>query len=245
VISRALPIPLYYQLKDLIEAQIRCGELRPGDRLPAEDELATYYRISKATVRQALADLAVAGLVRREQGRGTFVAAPKVDLGPRELTSFTHEMRKRDRHSVSRVLLHELIGAQSEVAVKLEVAEGARVCRLKRLRIAGAQPMGIQTAYIPLDVAPGVMEADFARLSLYEFLRERHGVIPARARETHNAVSLDPTAAALLQVPAGSPALASERITYLESSRPFELVHSVMRGDLYEIMLDLVNPSVR
>ncbi|MFI4944457.1 MAG: GntR family transcriptional regulator, partial [Burkholderiales bacterium] len=69
--------------------KIELGELRPHARLEAEDQLAACYRVSKATVRQALGELVHAGYLRREQGRGTFVAEARVDQGPTELTSFT------------------------------------------------------------------------------------------------------------------------------------------------------------
>ncbi len=68
-LSKDLPIPLYHQLKTLLLEQIRTGEMKPNDRLPAEDELAATHGVSKATVRQALNELAVAGVLRREQGR--------------------------------------------------------------------------------------------------------------------------------------------------------------------------------
>ena len=103
-LSKDLPIPLYHQLKTLLLEQIRTGEMKPNDRLPAEDELAATHRVSKATVRQALNELAVAGVLRREQGRGTFVAEPKLAQGPREMTSFTDDMRSRGFHPASKVL---------------------------------------------------------------------------------------------------------------------------------------------
>jgi GntR family transcriptional regulator len=244
MIDRALPVPLYHQVKGILIRKIKTGELKPEDRLPSEDELAEHHGVSKATIRQALAELAIEGLVRREQGRGTFVSGAKVNVGPRELTSFTQEMRKRHKHPSSRILESEVIEAQGEVAEKLGLKEGAPVFCLKRLRLADDRPMGIQTAYVPLALAPGL--EDFPEgASLYEFLQGRHKLVPARAKEIHRAVALDPADAALLGAAEGTPGLAAERITYLESGRPFELVHSVMRGDLYEIMLDLVTPPVR
>lgn len=245
MIDRAHPIPLYHQLKTIILRQIKQGALKADDRLPAEIDLAQKYGVSKATVRQALGELEIEGLVRRIQGRGTFISEAKVEQGPRELTSFTQEMRKREMRPASRVLLHEVMEAQGDVAEKLKVAEGSRVFCLKRLRLADDHPMGVQAAYVPLDLAPDLPAQNFENASLYEFLKNRYGLVPVRAREIHVAVTLDPADAALLKVPEGSPALAAERVTYLESGRPMELVHSLMRGDRYEIMLDLVHSPSR
>src|SRR6266498_107745 len=220
-LSKDLPIPLYHQLKTLLLEQIRTGEMKPNDRLPAEDDLAATHGVSKATVRQALNELAVAGVLRREQGRGTFVAEPKLAQGPREMTSFTDEMRSRGFHPTSKVLKQDVIKADADIAEKLRVAEGAQVMRLKRLRLADGEPMGIQTAYLSLALAPQLAEEDFTDASLYEVLERKYGLWPASAQETYVA------------------ALPAERVSYLSSGQPLEVTYSIMRGDRYQIVLDL------
>ena len=92
-LTRHGPLPLYHQLKTVILREIEAGRWQPDAQLPTEDELARTFRVSKITVRQALRDLATEGYIRREQGRGTFVERRRLQQGPRELTSFTSEMR--------------------------------------------------------------------------------------------------------------------------------------------------------
>ena len=75
-ISRDAPIPIYYQLKQIIKEQISQGILEPGDRIPSEDELCTRHGISRTPVRQAITELVHEGLLVRIHGRGTFVAQP-------------------------------------------------------------------------------------------------------------------------------------------------------------------------
>jgi len=238
-LSKDLPIPLYHQLKTLLLEQIRAGEMKPNDRLPAEDELAATHGVSKATVRQALNELAIAGVLRREQGRGTFVAEPKLAQGPREMTSFTDEMRSRGLHPTSKVLMQDVIKAEADVAEKLRIAEGSQVMRLKRLRLADGEPMGIQTAYLSLALAPQLAQEDFTDSSLYEVLDRKYGLWPARAQETYVAALLERGDAKLLKVAAATPALSAERVSYLTSGQPLELTYSIMRGDRYKIVLDL------
>jgi GntR family transcriptional regulator len=244
-LSKDLPIPLYHQLKTLLLEQIRAGEMKPNDRLPAEDELAATHGVSKATVRQALNELAVAGVLRREQGRGTFVAEPKLAQGPREMTSFTDEMRSRGLRPTSKVLKHDVIKAEADVAEKLRIAEGGQVMRLKRLRLADGEPMGIQTAYLSLALAPQLAQEDFTDASLYEALDRKYGLWPARAQETYVAVLLDRAEAKLLKVAAATPALSAERVSYLASGQPLELTYSIMRGDRYKIVLDLTRHQLK
>src|SRR3982750_1651105 len=114
------------------------------------------FRVSKITVRQALRDLTQLGYVRREQGRGTFVQGPPLEEGPRELKSFTTEMRGHGFRATSRVLEQGVIVPPLEGGGRLELREESAVFRLPRLRLADGEPMGLQTAFVPLALVPGI-----------------------------------------------------------------------------------------
>lgn len=240
VLDRNQGVPLYTQLKAILLEEIRAGRWKPNDRLPNEDQLASTYGVSLITLRRALSDLAAAGHVRREQGRGTFVAHPAVAQGPRELTSFTYDMAKRGVRSSSRVLAQDIVPAGETIAEALRTLKGAHVFRLRRLRLADGEPMAIQTAHIPVSLAPDLVRENFGRASLYAVLEKKYGIVPSHAREIHSAVLLNAEDSRILGLPEGSLGLAAKRITYLENNCPFELVHSVMRADRYQIVLDLV-----
>ena len=236
-------IPLYHQLKAAILKQIEAGRWRPGDRLPTEDALAARFHVSKITVRQALRDLAQQGFIRREQGRGTFLQGAPLEEGPRELKSFTAEMRGHGMSATSRVLEHGIVPAPPGIARSLALDARAPVFRLHRLRLADARPMGLQTAYVPSALAPGIEEVDFTDASLYEVLASRYSLYPASARETHQAVAMPDDAARLLRTAAGAPALRAERLAVLADGRPLECVQSIMRGDRYKVVLDLTRAA--
>lgn len=232
-------MPLYHQLKASLMRDIDAGRWRPGEQLPTEDALMERFQVSKITVRQALRDLQQLGYIRREQGRGTFVQGPPLEEGPRDLKSFTAEMQGHGLTATSRVLEQGLIDAPGDIASCLDIGEGEPVFRLQRLRFADGEPMGLQTAYVPAKLVPGIERLSFADASLYDILAARFSLYPASARETHKAVAVPEDAAPLLRVPAGSPALAAERLTSLADGRPLECVHSIMRGDRYKVVLDL------
>ena len=236
-------MPLYHQLKASILRDIDGGRWRPGEQLPTEDALMARFHVSKITVRQALRDLAQQGYIRREQGRGTFVQGRPLEEGPRELKSFTSEMRSHGLTASSKVLEQGLVPADPELAAHLNVAPGSVLFRLHRLRLAQSEPMGVQTAYVPIELAPGIEHVPFTDASLYEVLATRYALYPAAARETHQAVAVSEDAAPLLRTPPGSPALMAERLTTLADGRPLEYVHSIMRGDRYKIVLDLARIS--
>ncbi|HEY7499539.1 MAG TPA: GntR family transcriptional regulator [Vicinamibacterales bacterium] len=243
ILNRDLPVPLYYQVKTSILREIEAGRWRPDDQLPTEDELADRFRVSKITVRQALRELAQLGYIRREQGRGTFVQRPPLVEGPRELTSFTEEMRRQGVATSSEVLEQGIVAASSDVASMLAIGEDDAVFRLKRLRLADGDPMGVQTAYIPAVLVPGVSDLSFGTESLYDVLRAHYNLYPSSAHETHFAFGVGAEDAGLLRLAVGSPVMGAERVARLADGRALEYVRSVMRADRYKIVLDLVKHS--
>jgi GntR family transcriptional regulator len=239
-LDKNLTVPLYHQIKNILMAGIESGEWEPGEQIPTETSLAERFGVSKITVRQALRDLVDLGYIRREQGRGTFVSKAKLSQGPRELTSFSEEMRRHHLPAQTKVLEQKLQGADAATAEALHIAIGEPIIVLKRLRIAAGEPMGIQTAHIPEALAPKLVELDLENVSLYEVLESRFGLFPAKAREAYTAVLAEAEDAALLGIALHSPALAVRRVTFLPNDDPLEVVNSIMRGDRYRVVLDLV-----
>ena len=243
-VDRSKPEPLYHQLKCILTDSIGDGRLKPKEKLLAESMLARQYGVSMATVRQALGEMEREGYIVRIQGRGTFVAVSPVDFGPSHLDSFTLQMEARGMRPNSKVLDQAVIEAEDEIAESMGVRQGAALFRLRRLRMADGEPMGIQTAHIPLDLAPGLELRDFRKeKSLYAVLVDNYNLAPARAHETHTAVALDKDQAQILKTFPGAPALESRRLTLLESGAPMELVFSLMRGDRHRVVLDLTTAN--
>jgi GntR family transcriptional regulator len=237
-LDKDLAIPLYHQLQNVLKAEIDIGRWRPDERLPSEQELGERFRVSKITVRQALTGLAQLGYIRREQGRGTFVARRQFDEGPRELTSFTEEMRRHNLVAASRVLDQFEAEADVRVSDALLLPAKSPVLVVKRVRLAGEEPLGVQVAHIPAAMVPGLRLTDGT--SLYEVLQRQYHLYPARARESYVAALADDNTAALLNISAGAPVFAVERVTFTLNETPFEFVQSTVRGDRYAIVLDLV-----
>jgi GntR family transcriptional regulator len=237
VLDKNLPVPLYHQLQGVLKAEIESGKWRADQQLPSETKLTERFGVSKITVRQALQELAELGYIRREHGRGTFIARRKFDEGPRELTSFTEEMKRHDMVASSRILAQFVVESDARVSHALVVPARSPVFVLKRVRLAGGEPVSLQTAHIPAEFVPGLVVD--AGASLYEILQHRYNLYPARARETYLAAAADRAAAEILGIPPGSPIFSVERVTLLPNERPFEFVQSIVRGDRYSIMLDL------
>lgn len=237
-VSRESPIPLYHQVANDLRERIVTGVWAPGRRIPGEQELTRLYGASRITIRQALTNLAQEGFVSREPGRGSFVRDATITAGPRHLTSFTEELRARGLEPSSRVLSIGEIGADEVVAEKLGLEAGASVVRLERLRLGNGESVGIQTAHLPADRFPGLVEVDFARASLYEELQRHYSVTIDEAEETYIVGRIEGDAASQLSVAPGTPGLVVERLSWSDGHR-VEFTRSLMRGDRYRIVVRL------
>jgi GntR family transcriptional regulator len=190
--------------------------------------------VSRITIRHALRNLEESGLLRREHGRGTFVRSATLVAGARGLTSFTEEMANLGLTAGSRLLGQEVIAAPGDLAAALEIDEGAPVLRIRRLRLGGEEPIGVQTAHLPLERVEKLLGAGPLDGSLYAALETRCGIKPEEAREVYRVALIDEPEASLLGVARGGPVFVVERAT-ADSRGIFEFTLSLMRGDRYEI----------
>jgi GntR family transcriptional regulator len=230
---------LYCQLEELIREKIATGEWQPGDLIPSERELSEKYSISRMTARQAMNELANEGLLRRVQGKGTCVAKPKIEQRLARLTGFTQDMRKRGLRPGARVLRLEMVAPPRLSAEALQIDPHQSVVLLERLRIAGDEPMALETCYLHFDRAPGLLEESFEDCSLYELLTETYDVVPSRAEQQMEAGLCSRRERKLLGLQEGAPVLKNRRITFDQRNRPFEYTESVYRGDRYVFYAEL------
>ena len=212
--------------------------LDPGQALPSERELAQRFGVARMTVRQAMDRLVRTGQISRVQGAGTFRAQRRFEQ-PLLLTSFTEDMRARGLRPGSETLSRELQPAPPGVARRLNLAEGAEVVRIDRLRTADGEPMAIERAFLDATVVPGLHDRDLAGQSLYAVLRNDYGVAIMLAEQVVQATVCVDEDAALLGVPEGAPALHLERTSGDEHGRLVEYVRSTYRGDRYELRMTL------
>ena len=233
------PLPLYYQLMQELRARIEQGEWKPGDLFPSERELCETYGISRMTVRQALAELVNDGLLRRDQGRGTFVAKPKIRKRLSRLTSFTEDMRARGKQAGAQVLHLEMVPARPKVAVMLQIEVEQQVALIERLRLADGEPVGIECCHLSFDGCEAILREDLTR-SLYRLLSERFGLVPTRAQEELEVGVSGSREAQILGIQHGEPVMLMRRQTLDQDQRPFEYVESVYRGDNYIFSVELV-----
>ncbi|WP_029031069.1 phosphonate metabolism transcriptional regulator PhnF [Salinarimonas rosea] len=143
-------VAAWRQIVDGLEADVAAGRLAPGDRLPAETQLAERFGVNRHTVRRALGVLSSRGLVRATQGRGTFVEARPLayPIGPR--TRFTEIVAGAGRQASGELISARERRADAWMAERLGVAEGAPVLELVTTRSADGSPIALATNVFPL-----------------------------------------------------------------------------------------------
>jgi GntR family transcriptional regulator len=233
-------VPKYYRLKQELRQEI--SQLAPGSAIATERVLSGRFGVSRTTVRQALQELAVEGLLLRFQGRGTFVAPPKLTQ-TLQLTSYTEDMAATGRRPASRLLDVAVVAADGDVAERLGLAPDAAVQRLERLRLADEEPMAVEAVYLDAQRFGGIGAAMDHGASLYRVLHETYGVALVRAEETIETVLASPAEAALLATGTGLPLLLLTRTSWDQRGRPVEYVRSLYRGDRYRFVAQLSRPA--
>ena len=180
VLNRESPVPLYFQLAQHIENEIRSGNLDSGDRLENEVKIAEDLGLSRPTVRAAFSYLVDKGLVLRRRGQGTVVTKGKVSRSVK-LTSLFDDLAEAGKRPTTRVIHNEVVKASDLVKGALELADDQLVIFLERLRFGDGEPIALMHNFIPTSLVTLSNEM-LEEHGFYELLRAS-GVYPDRATQ--------------------------------------------------------------
>jgi len=222
--------PRYREIEAAL--RIRIARLRPGQRLPSDADLCAEFGVSRMTARHAMSQLADEGLVRRDPGRGTFVAEPPTHRRANFLMTFSHEMRRQGRVPSSRIVERRVRPPTDPERADLRTGRGAEVVELRRVRLADHEPVAVETAVLTARCIEAVMAADLETGSLHEALISE-GVVPTRGKSTIGAEAASSDDAVLLGIRAGTPMLVERRLIYDQRGRPIERTESRYAADRY------------
>lgn len=244
-IDRTSPVPFYFQLKKALEDQIVSGRWRVGERLPSEPAICTHFRISRTTVRQALAELESEGLVRKEKGRGTFISEPRSSSWLLQSShGFYDEAVRGGRIVTSKVLRAEIEVLPQWAADALRLASGSVGMTIERVRWIDDRLVMYVINHLPPELAETVLEADLETGSLYTALEDRNGLSVFGGRRVVEAVRAEDELAPLLEVQPGTPLLFVESVSWDAQLRPFECYRAWHRADRTKIEVQVVHEEV-
>jgi GntR family transcriptional regulator len=227
IVNSAPAAPLWLKVRQDLEERLRNGEF--DARFPTDRELTDRYRVSRHTVRAAVRSMQDDGVVIRQRGRGSFLAAGVIE--PRLGTAFSlfdtieaNGLRQRS------VILDQRITTNPRAATLLEERPDSELFVLERIRLADGEPLAHDIVWIPAAIARPLVDVDFSATSLYQQLRQRCGAGPREGTERIRPVVASSEDGARLGLTPGEPALEIDRRTRFDGL-PLEWRITMVRGD--------------
>lgn len=234
-------IALYYQLKDIISEKIDNKEWLQGEQIPTENELCKQYKVSRITVRQALAELEKEGRLVRKQGMGTFVSFNKIEQDLVSFYSFSEIFKKMGLTARNEIIGFSTINSSEDISKKFKLNDcNSKVHFMKRLRFAGDILFAIERTWLPAYLFPNINMHNLEEKALYDIMRDEYKIIPDSAHESFGAISINKNQAKLFDIREYDAALDIQRITY-SGQIPIEYTVSVVRGDKFRFHINLGN----
>jgi GntR family transcriptional regulator len=227
--------PAYRKIQNAIRRHIDAGQLKPGDAVPSERELARIHGVSLMTARHALTELARDGIVERRHGAGTFVAPPKVHFN--KLLGYTEQMAGLGLTARSRIVSSSIVNREQEIAARLGLPPTAHLGRLERVRLAAAEPVALEICYWSAEEYPALMNAPLDRVSLFAVLERECGVELAYADEEIDATDADQRIAELLMIPKGMPLLRMRQLIFSKTGRATVYVSGFYRSGRHTLRI--------
>lgn len=236
-------IPLYYQLKEFLKEKIKEGSWEENSKVPSERELMNQFNVSRATVRKALDELLMEGLIYRKQGIGTFVATSKIAQNLIGELSFNQQAIRQGLKPSSKVV--DATPEQSSpkrIKELLSQSEEKEINRIIRVRLVNEKPLVLETLYIPKHYAPSILEQNLEDIAVFEYLEKNSNL-----QFTHSTLDIEPILinefeSNFLDVEIGQPALSLERVIYSDNDAVV-IQKRIMRGDRGKFVLMLGEES--
>jgi GntR family transcriptional regulator len=227
--------PVYQRIQNSIRKRIESSDLKPGDSVASERELARTHKVSLMTARHALAGLEREGVVERRRGAGTFVAAPKIHFN--KLMSYSEHMASRGLSPRSRVLVSKIVEHEPEVAARLGLPATSALVKIERLRETGDDPFALETCYLPASEFAELVKAPLGKVSLFSTLEHDYGVDLAYADEEVDATAAEAHIAELLGVPRGAGVLRIRQVIYSQKGKATIYVVGFYRSERHTLFI--------
>ena len=236
-------LPIYTQIVEELRQNIHQGVYQVGDKLPTEAQLSEHFAVNRHTLRRAIAILKTEGLLRVDQGRGTFVVGKPIQYVIGKRVRYNKTLIAQGQKPNFQLLQGVERLADASIAQKLEIEVGASVALIERLAFADKQPLSICSSYFPLDRFPEIIKEEGI-----QFLQEK-GSISQLLRELYNcdhirhithvyARIVEHEDASVLEVPLNHPILLAESINVDGDGKIIEYGIARFRGDRMELVFE-------
>lgn len=226
-------IPIYQIIEKDLRVAILEGELKQGDLVPSETELAAKYKVSRMTVRQAINNLLIDGYIYRHKGRGTFVTFNKMEMEKNShFFNYNSELHDIEGPVVTSLMSFETEAADEIIAARLQLKIGDPIYKIERLKTNKNIVLVYERLYLPCNMYPELIERNFPK-SFYKYVEEhllwkiKNSVLAIEARGLSKKVS------ELFHQKEGEPTLYVSSVGYLDNGRAFEYTRSYYNAQYF------------
>lgn len=234
-LDRDSPVPLWAQLRHDLSERAARGEF--ADAFPSEMALVASYGVSRNTVRESLRHLRAEGVVIAGRGRRPRLRAEIEIAQPLGALYSLYDSVESAGHDQTSVVRELHLRRDANAASRLGLSASTRLLYLERLRLADGEPLAIDRAWFPADIAEPLVSADFTHTGFYDELASRTGIHLTGGHEQFRAVVPSSRERAILGLGSGVAAFAIER-TGRVSDRIVEWRQTLVRGDRFTLVAE-------
>ena len=226
----------YEEIAEDIRNSILNGKFKQSEQLPLEKEMCEYYGVSRITIKKAVDELVIQGLVIKRRGSGTFVKSVDDDdvlelTMAKQFAGFSEA--HKEKNVTSKVIKFEVIQASEEIATKLKITTDDFVYYIIRARYADGEPYVVEYTYMPIVLIPGIKN-DVLLSSVYKYIEQDLNLKIKSAHRTIRAILPNELEQEWLQISSSFPILEVEQIGFLDNGLSFEYSISHHRSDKME-----------
>ncbi len=240
-LDKTVPIPLYFQLKNMLLEEIKSGAYQVDGLIPTEKEFSEMFQISRTTVRQAITELVQEGWLYRIKSKGTFVARTKIKQDfIKRLETFNEQIARTGCTPRTEVLKCETVRLPERVAATFELPTEGKYVYLYRRRYADDDPIVTVETYLPFQECGYVLQHDFNKESLYKVLATSEKTRICRVTRVLEAVAATSKDVVNLNIRNGKPIQFAQTIGYNKFNEPIEYSMARYRGDRNRFEVDIL-----
>lgn len=230
-------IPYYVQIKHVLLERIRNNEYTDQSLLPSETALSQEFSVTRMTVRKALDELKREGMITTERGKGSRVTTKKIEQSLQRFYRFGKEVGDTGVPAKSRIIERKTCDPPAEISEMFHSQEPFYF--FVRVRYFEDTPLSLEHVYIPVSVAPGLIDEPIEMVSIAELLEKKYNIPIIKATEYLTPRIADTYEAEQLELQPATPIFQTERITKSQEGRVIEFRRSVIRGDMVKFSTEL------
>jgi len=227
---------LYVQVYDILKANVEQGEWSVGSMIPTEDDLCKTYDVSKATIREAIAELVRDGYVRRQQGKGTFVICTEPHRGLAMRTRITEDIQGSEATFKIELIAMDVTSPTDDIRIYLQTEEDIQYIFTKRL--VDDKAVFIDESFFPCSLFLDISADDIVHKSIYDLVDGKAGRKIVKVFQTIEVDRIAADKAAILDIGEGSLVLQVHRILVGFDGKPMAYTRLVGNGMKYKMQME-------